>query len=169
MRQAAPILDGTEWEVDDAAPTWVKSEPPPSELEATLVWREDKSGIRATELADFAEDSSPEAATRVRLAVPPSEPPRESFPEIRFVPPSSALRPALPPREPSPETTLVFPLERRLSPPQALRPVSLPPVPIRLAHSDRHRARVFATVVATFCVMAVLFALALPWVMAQVP
>ena len=129
MRQAAPILAGVEWEVDDAAPTWVKSEPLPSDLEATRVWREDRSGIRATGIADFADDAAPL------------------------------------------EQTLVFPLERRLPPASAFRSVIQPPPQVRppAPAPELQRSRVFATSAATFCVMAVLFALALPWVVAQLP
>lgn len=104
MRQAAPILADVKWEVDDAAPTWVKSEPLPSDMEATRVWREEPSAVRAAEIRDFA---------RAEL-----------------------------------EPTLVFPLERRLQP--------------------RAQGN-FGVAFAAFAVTAVLFALALPWVLSHLP
>lgn len=55
MRQAAPTVAGATWEVDDAAPTWVKSDPLPSDMEATRVLREEPSGMRATEIRDFSQ------------------------------------------------------------------------------------------------------------------
>jgi len=87
MGQPAPVLAGVVWEVDDAAPTWVKSDPPPSELEATRVWREDRSGVRATSVADFS--SRDQEITVV-------------FPLERRMPPRSAMAVSLPPPAPTP-------------------------------------------------------------------
>lgn len=103
-------LAASEWEVDDAAPTWVRCEPPASDTELTRVWRE--------------------------------EPPDDTEPEL--------------------EATAVFPLERRLPPASALRVTPAVPAPAE-------RSRLFATSVATFCVMAVLLALGLPWLSSQLP
>lgn len=84
MGQIARMLPGAVWEVDDAAPTWVRSDPPPSDVELTRVWKEDSSGVRTSELPDFS-DPEREPALEATLVFPLERrfPPRRAFEEAR--------------------------------------------------------------------------------------
>ncbi|MBK9002004.1 MAG: hypothetical protein IPM35_40280 [Myxococcales bacterium] len=86
MRQAAPTVAGATWEVDDAAPTWVKSDPLPSDMEATRVWREEPSGMRATEIRDFSQpELEPTLVFPLERRVPPAPAPPAPAPQSNFV------------------------------------------------------------------------------------
>jgi hypothetical protein len=99
-----------QWEVDDAAPTRVKQDPPPSELEVTRIWREDSSGVRVAELADFSpSEADATLAFHLERRLPPSHAitwvdealeqtrpaPLLGGPVAAAGPPTAALSPAL--------------------------------------------------------------------------
>lgn len=154
---AAPVIGGAVWEVDEAAPTWVKSEPPlASDMEATRVWRAERSGVRATEAAEFAEPLASEAQTRLRV-VPVLDSVRESFPEL----PARKAQLGLP----SVESTLVFPLERRLLPASALGRCMAPPIEETPQAAVSRRALLVSAVAAACVTLTVLFAATAPFLL----
>lgn len=69
MSTPATPVPTVPWDIDDAAPTWVRCAPLPSDLEATRVWRDespDPPPIERTLVFPLARRITPESSARLR-------------------------------------------------------------------------------------------------------